>query len=379
MQIDMHYDCNYFLARMAGLPPMTARQIATSGQFVDDNVCSDSKGDFEDDNHIRLKDGTEIRRVATAHHAVNIKNIDPQDQIRVWVPFHFYPGGVGGSLAEQLLCIKDGNLINEAKRHCLSLSDKSYAPYYAGIIAHVYGDTFSHYGFSGRSDPINAVKKDTIAFDAEGFKDRWGSSEKSYEKLVGKSRFKRFVGGLADLGHGAALTYPDKPFLNWSLEWEEPGLRSDELPQMERRNNPETFLEGVEALYEFFVAFRNKIEAASQAPGGFAKPLAYSLVKSHAEDVINEAGDTDYRREKWLERAEKAFRFNEVNKGFDEAIPPYEGEAWNNDWEIIKDGEDSLDKDALTGKHFYQFYQAAKEHRRYTLGELLPNHDINLL
>ena len=377
MQIDMHYDCNYFLARMAGLSPMMARHIATSGQFVDDNVCQDSKIDFEDDNHIKLKDGFEIRRVATAHHVADVENFDELDQIQVWIPFHFYPGCLGATQSEQLVCIKDGGLINEAKQHCLSLSDKTYAPFYVGIIAHVYGDTFSHYGFSGRSDPINLVKKGLLASDEE--KSRGGVYEKLLEKVVGIG--EQYVGSLPSLGHGAALTFPDKPFLKWSLEWENPELRSDDLPRMEQRNNPETFLEGVEALYEFFVAYRDKIENLdpAQTLGGVAKPVDYGIVKTHAESVINEAGDVPHRRKKWLGMAEKIFPLNGVIKGFDEAIPSYEDQDWNKDWEIIKGDEDSLDENALIGKPFWQFYQAAAEHRRYTLEELLPKHGVNLL
>ncbi|MGR4000919.1 MAG: hypothetical protein OD811_03890 [Alphaproteobacteria bacterium] len=395
MQIDMHYDCNYFLARMAGLSPAMAQHIANSGQFVDDNVCKDSKIDFENDNHIKFRDGFGRIRVATAHHAKNMKNLDTTDQIQVWVPFHFYPGGLGESRSEKLVCITDGVLINEAKQHCLDLAGKSYAPFLVGIIAHVYGDTFSHYGFTGQADPINKVKRESIIFDEKDLENRWEGgkgSTKSFKKLVSKRQVEknwnkakaifgdtavRTTGDLGALGHGLASTCPDKPFLNWSLGWEEPNLRSN-LPRMEQRNNPVTFLEGAEALYKFFVEFRNKIEGSDELLRSVTPPVEWSLLKPNIESVINEAGDTDYRRKKWLEMAETVFPMNRIEQGFDEAIPPYKGESWNEDWKIIKNDEGSLDRNALEGKPFEQFYLAATEHRRYTLKELLPRHGINL-
>ena len=39
MQLDMHYYATYAMARAAGIEPDDARIIATSAQFVDDNVA----------------------------------------------------------------------------------------------------------------------------------------------------------------------------------------------------------------------------------------------------------------------------------------------------------------------------------------------------
>ena len=52
------------------------------------------------------------------------------------------------------------------------------------------------------------------------------------------------------LGHGAALTYPDRPYMHWQFEYEDQaGVERDGLQD---RNNPETFLEGAESLHGMF-------------------------------------------------------------------------------------------------------------------------------
>ena len=67
MQLDMHYYGTYAMARAAGLQPEAAVIIATAAQFVDDNA---EKGGVE------FRDGGRLDYEATAHHSLNIKNID---------------------------------------------------------------------------------------------------------------------------------------------------------------------------------------------------------------------------------------------------------------------------------------------------------------
>ena len=51
MQIDMHYYGTYAMARAAGLNRETARTVATSSQFVDDNAAR---------GHVTFRDGARI-------------------------------------------------------------------------------------------------------------------------------------------------------------------------------------------------------------------------------------------------------------------------------------------------------------------------------
>ena len=100
MQEDMHYYGTYALARCAGLPVEISRPLAYSAQFVDDSEQSDSE------TH---EDGGMLYGIATAHDNVAVvKNqlIDHIAQRRVWVPFHFFPGNIGDTLQEKMVCRK---------------------------------------------------------------------------------------------------------------------------------------------------------------------------------------------------------------------------------------------------------------------------------
>ena len=101
MQLDMHYHGTYAMARAAGLTAAAAKMIATCAQFVDDNVAA---------GNVEFEDGARIDSEATAHHAVDVENLEPRDQRQVWVPFHFLPGNEGESYTERLKCRMDSEI-----------------------------------------------------------------------------------------------------------------------------------------------------------------------------------------------------------------------------------------------------------------------------
>lgn len=149
MQIDMHYYGVYALARLAGLKAEAAKTIATASQYVDDASIR---------NILRHENGNKLAPVLTAHKVIEIvENRDENDQPFVWVPFHFFPGNVGYGFSELLICRKDSSLVNETIDHYLSLRDCPFALELFGVIAHVYADTFAHFGFSGVSSRKNKV------------------------------------------------------------------------------------------------------------------------------------------------------------------------------------------------------------------------------
>ena len=74
MQLDMHYYATYDMARAAGIEPDDARIIATSAQFVDDNVAR---------SHVEFGDGSRLDQEATAHHPIDLPNRDHRGQSRV--------------------------------------------------------------------------------------------------------------------------------------------------------------------------------------------------------------------------------------------------------------------------------------------------------
>ena len=70
MQIDMHYYGAYAMARAAGLERETARVVATSAQFVDDNAAR---------SQVTFWNGVRIDTEATAHHPIDLSNRDERD------------------------------------------------------------------------------------------------------------------------------------------------------------------------------------------------------------------------------------------------------------------------------------------------------------
>ncbi len=226
MKIDMHYYGTYAMARAAGLKKDTAKIIATSAQFVDDNAEKES---------IDFRDGGRMDAEATAHHAIDKKNIDLEDQRQIWVPFHFLPGNEGKSYTGRLVCRMDSDVTREMLAFNLSLSGQPYALPLIGITAHILADTFAHYGFSGISSRRNKVHGNSFKFYELDKKmetyivKKAGIFKKIYHSETGlmvnvKSWFAENITGA--LGHGAVMTFPDRPYLIWQFAYQEPEVES---------------------------------------------------------------------------------------------------------------------------------------------------------
>ena len=156
------------------------------------------------------------------------------------MPFHFIPGNIGETYTERLKCRINSAIVQELRDHHLTLSDRQFALHLLGITAHVYADTFSHYGFSGVSSRGNKVKNSSFRFhqDVEEFNDEvreLAPDMLSYvtDKITGffsnrgdhgglltniKSSAAEYLSGA--LGHGSVATLPDRPYLVWSFDYE---------------------------------------------------------------------------------------------------------------------------------------------------------------
>ncbi|WP_238533013.1 DUF6765 family protein [Vibrio anguillarum] len=73
-----------------------------------------------------------------------------------------------------------------------------HKPYVMGIAMHVYADTFSHQGFAGVIHDYNKV-------------DNLESSSSSLLQRIKDDLFSGGVSVSSPLGHGAALSFPDRP------------------------------------------------------------------------------------------------------------------------------------------------------------------------
>ena len=374
----MHYYGTFCMAYAAGFTADDAQQIATASQFVDDNN-SDGKKEIE------FKDGSAVYLTATAHHPTNLKNLNDEEQRTVWVPFHFVPGNEGESYMERLITTKDSQIAQDIVKNVLSGEPKSYCLQQLGIVSHCYTDTFSHYGFCGLSSPLNSVpfssiqKHELLPHIKEYVEKKETDFMNKYKDEVEQSEHRFFnvdflketiqskvANTVAALGHGAALTYPDRPYLNWQFNYEverTPCTREDDRT-LSIRNNPKTFLEGCEKLHKMFSDFlaKNKNIVSRKNKMEFKGCLA------KVEEILLFQGAVKERNQQWIDALAAGY-FGDALKHF----PLYLGDDWLEELAQFHDqdtAENFLEADV------FKFYQAAEQHRAFVLRDLLPSYGI---
>jgi len=361
MQVDMHYYGTFAMARAAGLNAETCKTIATAAQFVDDNAFNKS---------MAFKDCARLDIISTAHHCASVKNINDSDQRYVWVPFHFLPGNEGIDYTERLICRQNSDIAKEMIEHHLSKANEPYAVTLIGIAAHVYADTFSHYGFSGVSSRRNEVDNFTINLHdlssdiekyiknkTDDFFTKNGPFGGVFDniKAVALDAIEKLSGAL---GHGAVATYPDRPYLKWDFVYEQYGKKTS------HRDNHETFLIACEELHSVFCRFAS---ARADLVEFEAKP--FSEIKKIVSNVLSTQAKCDGRIEAW----QKAASSGDLFPNGSEIIPSYSEDTWHNQREAFSEMPDSR---AVLQQDVFRFYQAASIHRTYVLRDLLPKHDL---
>jgi hypothetical protein len=355
MQIDMHYYGTYALARSAGLKPAVCKTIAVASQFVDDNAAR---------MHIEFQDGGRIDAQATAHHVSDVMiNRNEEDQRQVWVPFHFLPGNEGKSFSERLICRENSGIAKEMVKNHLGYAKHPAGVYLMGVAAHVYADTFAHFGFSGVGSRRNKVDNDSFKFGdnldpdisdyiegkAKDFFRRYGKNGGAIANI--KSWLAESISGA--LGHGAVATYPDRPYLKWSYEYEYPRKLRIE------RDNQKSFLNGCRALHDMFSRFAAMNEKLSDGSG-----IPFSGIKRTVAEILACEAKKEDRIKKWRIEAKQG---NIGNTPFE--IPRYNPETWLKQSAQMNSSENS---NTALQSHLYRFYQAASIHRQFVLRELLP-------
>ncbi len=354
MQIDMHYYGTRSIARAAGLNSDSANIVGYAAQFVDDNIA------VHVDDH---DDGSKIISVPTAHHAGDLSNRDEEDQRYIWVPFHFIPGNEGSSFTERLICRKNSAIARQMMLNHIAHGGP-YARELVGLGAHVYADTFAHWGFSGVGSRRNKVIGDSFVLHQEdavveaALGQTFGSWMGKYGGLVGNIRSR--ISGLGELysgslGHGAVSSYPDMPFLQWEFTYEHTG-------ETVYHDNPATYLEGAEALYQMFAKFANEND---QYRGATSVP--FSELKERIAWIYAQEGNKWERADVWKAASmDGAF-------GLVEEIPEYEADTWNNQCEGLEDMDDGAEALELP---VHRFFRAASYHVHYVLRDLLPSHGL---
>ena len=206
MQLDFHHGVMYVLSRLAGFPQEHANVIAYSSQYVDDAINS---------GFIKFRNHPLFYRISTAHGIMDARNTDEQANQHSWIPFHFLPGGQTGDatadlgFVAKLICRQNSDLAKEMVSECIRCKNDYNGLHRLGITMHVYADTWAHQGFAGIKHKVNKV---------QNLRDK--DSPDPISKLVGPiedaaDRIKSIVLDEFPLGHGAALSCPDQPYLTW--------------------------------------------------------------------------------------------------------------------------------------------------------------------
>lgn len=350
MQIDMHFYGTYAMARAAGIDPAAAETIAHAAQFVDDAL---------DDMPVALAEECFCLPAMTSHKPFDYRNLVPgSDAWRVWVCFHFLPGNRGDAAEERMVC-RPGDDDNEIAKAMLDFAlENRAAPHglhLAGVAAHVFADTWAHYGFSGLSSELNRVRQSSIQFHDT-------QTEDIGDYIRGKARqmwrkIKAAGAEVAELGHGAVATLPDRPYLKWSYAYENSELGSV------TRSNPDDYLEACRRLHGFFTDFANGCPLIEN-PG---PAVDFSAIKEDVAGLLANENSRQIRSKRWRQAIAAGVLFSAEDT--DQRIE-YEASRW--DWDRL----DGAAADEIRQSDACLFMEAARAHRHYMLDDVLCGHGL---
>ena len=150
---------------------------------------------------------------------------------------------------------------------------------------HVYIDTWAHYGFCGSVHKINRATDIKIVQNGK---------EEEAKKL--RARLKNtftnlfndiasdFVDNVQPLGHGAVLSYPDQPYLNWKYV--------NGLGDIIERNNPMNYIEAVENMYRALRRYK------LGDPDAYIEPMNQNDMDLIIHNINNYTNDDGEKRHK---------------------------------------------------------------------------------
>lgn len=312
MQEDMHFYGTYALARIAGFPPDPALTVATAAQFVDDAVEA---------SPVHIRGRAYLLPVVSAHTMMERENFDRMDHWRVWVPFHFLPGGQGVLVEDRLVCLW-GEPGNEAADSIIRLALEAgaarepYGLHLLGIVTHVIQDTYAHYGFSGVAHEHNRVRQQSIdALNLGRMRNYVMGKLQTFWDRLGAS-----VAEASLLGHAGVATFPDRPYMRWRFQYEQApsGIRAPYLRA--ERDNQATYLLACTRLHAVFHAYLAGMTGLPQGHRPFSR-----AVNEEIQSILAEEGTKEERRDRWLVAIQSGRLFDPVAE---DLTLKYSGRGW---------------------------------------------------
>jgi len=161
------------------------------------------------------------------------------------------------------------------------------------------------------------------------------------------------------LGHGAAATYPDRPYLTWQYRRLADGV-------LVRRDNARDFLAACRALHGLFIRF---VEAAPRH-GDPAAGRSWTELRPAIRAILAVEGDKARRIEAWTAAMENGALFGRA-----ERRPRYQGAAWSEALHAWHRDPDMAPTNLLSSDP-HRFFRAARGHRTMVLTDLLPEFGV---
>jgi len=354
MQIDGHHTMTYVAARLAGFSKPRATIVAYSAQYVDDATNSGS---------IKFDNEAMYHRISSAHKMLDYRNSDELANHQVWIPFHFLPGNGGkpagenprGGFIKKLVCFPDSYPARDMLRICAADAKKPYGLHRLGITMHVYADTWAHQGFAGLNHKINEVTNIT-------------SNNKSLDKNFINKIANFFLSESFPLGHGAALSHPDRPSLVWEY--------TNGLKEKVKRDNQKIFMDAVNKMcraMQCYIAgdLSMNLESMPGLPDKDAKKI-FSLLKR----IKGDSGED--RHKKWLAEIKNgSFSFGPENVTY---IGKGKG-SWKHksigQLAAADSGREVFTfNQSFMKSNWKQFHDALQAHRLDILHDVLPKYGI---
>ncbi|MDT3294773.1 hypothetical protein Q4Q49_03565 [Shewanella sp. SP1S1-7] len=353
MQIDGHHTLTYIVARYAGIAHDLAEKVAYSAQYVDEAT---------NDEPIHFDNGAMYDRIVSAHKMLDYRNTQELANHLVWIPFHFLPGNQGnpsdvtpeGRFIYRLICKPDSPVARDMLRMVATHWNKPYAAQLMGVAMHVYADTFAHQGFAGVIHDYNKVNnlKSPISSLLQRIKDDLLSDG---------------ISASSPLGHGAALSFPDRPYASWTY--------SNGDGETVERDNTKIFLQAANAMCKALQCWKsNDLNMNIENQPGLSLEQLENIEKALSA-IDNEDGEI--RHQEWIKcLREGKFGFAPVDLPFDK--------NGKNSWKELARGPGFMQGDKLVYQYsesflnsdWKLFHDALKTYRLEVIRDVLPKYGI---
>lgn len=365
MQIDFHNSVTYTVARLSGFNHPEADIIAHSAQYVDDATNA---------GLIRFANGQSFNHISSAHKLFDYRNFRQLANYQVWIPFHFLPGNQGlpagenpqGSLINKLICRPNSYVAQEMVAECIAQRQTPEGLYRLGIAMHVFADTWAHQGFVGVNHRINEAKS---VVDSQGNLDlQLRKRLKTYfKKDLFETLASLFLSEMFPLGHGAVLSHPDKPFLQWGY--------TNGLNQKIHRDNPKDYLEAADQMCRWLQRYRLGDPQASV----LGLPQADRAILGEYLVTINDHRK-QVRHQQWQRLiASGIFSFGPANLTYvHKGQGSWKYDALGTEADLDAGNEIFPWQPSFVQSHWKRFHDALIAHRSFVIEELLPRYNIQV-